>query len=40
MTSVIQPIIDFGLLNVVVLISGLLVFVGAAVAEWRMPQQK
>ena len=38
--TIIRPIIDFGLLNVVVLVSGLLVFVGATVAEWRMPQQK
>jgi hypothetical protein len=38
--KIIQPIIDFGVLNVVVLISGLLVFAAAAVAEWRMPQQK
>ncbi len=38
--TIIQPIIDFGLLNVVVLVSGLLVFVAAAIAEWRMPQQK
>jgi hypothetical protein len=38
--TIIQPIINFGVLNVVVLISGLLVFVAAAVAEWRMPQQK
>jgi hypothetical protein len=37
--TIIKPILEFGLLNAIVLVSGLLVLVAAAVAEWRMPQQ-
>ncbi len=37
--TIIKPILEFGLLNAIVLVSGLLVLVAAAVAESRMPQQ-
>ncbi len=48
MTSILKPIVDIlhtqqghsEWLNGIVLVSGLLVLVAAAVAEWRMPREQ
>ncbi len=38
--TIIKPVLEFGLLNVVVLITGLVVLTAAAVADWRIPQEQ
>ena len=38
--TIIKPVLEFGLLNVVVLVTGLAVLVAAAVVDWRMAQEQ
>jgi hypothetical protein len=38
--AILKPILEFDLLNVVVLVTGLVVLVAAAIADWRMPQER
>lgn len=38
--AIIKPVLEFGLLNVAVLVTGLAVLVAAAVVDWRMPQEQ
>jgi hypothetical protein len=38
--AIIKPVLEFGLLNLLVLVTGLAVLVAAAIADWRMPQEQ
>jgi hypothetical protein len=38
--TIIKPVLELGLLNVVVLVTGLAVLVAVAVVDWRMPQEQ
>ena len=38
--AIIKSLLEFGLLNVVVLVTGLAVLTAAVIVEWRMPQEQ
>jgi hypothetical protein len=38
--AIIKSLLEFGLLNVVVLVTGLAVLTAAVIVDWRMPQEQ
>jgi hypothetical protein len=38
--AIIKSVLEFGLLNIVVLVTGLAVLTAAVIVDWRMPQEQ